>query len=75
MMPRRLLAPTMVKQEIDCMKFKEHVELEAIKSEVTLIFADIFCNKDKSQAMAMLLPKRSRSSSDYFLLHLVSAVM
>jgi hypothetical protein len=41
---------------------------------VTAIFADLFCNRDKNQAAAMLLPKRFRTNADYFLLHLVSQV-
>lgn len=38
---------------------------------MTTIFADLFCNRDKNQAQAMLLPKRFRTNADYFLLHLV----
>lgn len=41
------------------------------RKQVTTIFADLFCNRDKNQAQAMLLPKRFRTNADYFLLHLV----
>lgn len=45
------------------------------EQQVTTIFADFFCTRDKKQAAAMLLPKRFRTNADYFLLHLVRAFL
>ena len=69
LMPSRPLRPALL-PKLDNTPFFRHERLEAIKKEVTAIFADVFCNRDKNQAAAMLLPKRFRTNLDYFLLHL-----
>ncbi len=69
LMPSRPLRPELL-PKLEHGKFFQHQQLEAIKREVTSIFADMFCNRDKNQAAAMLLPKRFRTNADYFLLHL-----
>jgi len=69
LMPSRPLRPALLPQ-LEHSHFFQHQRLEAIKKEVTAIFADVFCNRDKQQAAAMLLPKRFRTNLDYFLLHL-----
>jgi hypothetical protein len=69
LMPSRPLRASVLPQ-LEKAQFFRHARLEDIKLEVTTIFADVFCNKDKNQAAAMLLPKRFRTNVDFFLLQL-----